>query len=318
MVTMLLFGANRAEQAGVESAVATAYARLGYVAGIARIDLAADAYFRRADAALAWADRPVDRGVSLYLRAFHHLGSGDWDRVEALAREASRLLEAIGDRQEAEIAQTIGAHALYYRGAGEEALACYRAIVDSARGRANAQHLAWGLCLSARSHLALGRVEEAVACMAEARVHVAQISDRMSAALCDGLLAEVLVRAGRVEEAARVARLLMPRLKGPPLPLAPCLHAYAGVTEALIAAWEEGDRRARAEVPPALSKLAAFAGVFPIAVPAALRALGRAARAAGWARPAAALLHASATSARARRMPYDEAAAWRDAGAPPR
>ncbi len=280
LVAMLLLGTRAAERIGSEALASASYARLGYVLGLMGFEKAAVHHFQKAHRARA-PGNDAERALCLYLEAFHHLGTAAWRRSRDLAMEAASILDTLGDHQDGEIARTIAAHALFYAGQVDEAEAEYAAIIRSARVRGNAQHHGWGLLFTARSKLARGDAKGALPELLEARRLIANLSDRLTIVIGEGLYAEALWEAGDYEQAVRVARAILPRLSGTPLPLAPCLHGYAGAARVLLSRWEAGDRAVREDALLATARLSSFAALFPMAVPESLRALSRVLRMTG-------------------------------------
>src|SRR5262249_31161498 len=189
MVGLLLLGVNQAERAGSPSTVVESYARLGYIAGVAGLHRAAQRYFHRA-AAVSRDGASSDRAMTLYLHSFYHLGLGQWRDAEGKGNSAVSLLLDNGDRQGAEIAQTIASHAVYFSGRFREARSRYLQVLEWARARGNVQHEAWGLYLLARSDLALGDVEVATEELEDAQRLLDTIVDRFSTVISGGLLAQ--------------------------------------------------------------------------------------------------------------------------------
>ena len=273
MITSLVLGANLAERAQHTREIIGAFARLGYVAGLVAGERLAAMFF---DGALRLArdrdDQPA-LALTLYLRAFHELGQGRLASAEEVGTRAVRLLEQVGDVQSSEVARTIVGHALYFQGRFEETARWYTSLHQSARRRGNSQHMGWALTLQARALLMLGRTAEAVPLLEEGRLLLAPLADRMSIAMCEGLLASAYLLAGRPDDARNVTATLTPRLRGPVLPLAPCLHGYLGALSVALADCPPGatpDPGVRRSVRAAARRLRRFAQVFPLAQPAAL------------------------------------------------
>jgi hypothetical protein len=309
MTTALMLGANLAERAGAPAESIESFARMGYIAGLARLDYVARFYFAQS-ARLARARGDARAlAVSMYLRAFDDLGQGRWARAEAGGDEAVRLLEEVGDLQDADVARTIVGHAVFFQGRVEEAGDRYRLLAESARRRANKQHAGWGLALEARSLLELGRSADALVLLQEARPLLAALADALSIAMCEGLLASACLAEGRLPEAREVAAALAPKLAGAVLPLAPCLHAYVGACEVALA-WPDGPD-ARAGARGAVRNLRRFARMFPIARPAALRVEAAVAIREGKPGRAARLARRSLQQARALGMVPEQARARR-------
>ena len=228
MLAVLFWGLLWARRSNQRELVIEAQARLAYVAGVAGVRGVARALFGRAGRLAVHDDHRPSRARAQYLEALYGLGQGEWDRVARLAGAAAQVLAEAGDVQDVEIAQTVTAHAAYYRGDVAGAAAGFRTVLASARDRTNVQHFGWGLFLTARSALASGRVDEAVATLEQARGVLQPIADRSSIAICEGLLATAYARRGDLDAAAGVLRGLLPRLVHGVMPLPPCFDAYLG------------------------------------------------------------------------------------------
>jgi eukaryotic-like serine/threonine-protein kinase len=273
MTASLVLGANLAERAGAPAEIIGAFARLGYVTGLVRLSRLSTTFFERAmRLADARGDLPA-LALTLYLRAFHDLGQGRFAAAEATGAQAIRLLDQVGDVQAGDIARTIVGHAVFFQGRVEEAGDRYAALFESARRRANRQHMGWALALRARSLLTLGRAGEAVPLLEEARLLLAPLADDLSIFMCEGLLASAYLATDRGRDAEQVAAALEPRLRQAVLPLAPCVHGYVGAGAVALRCW---DRAGAADAAwPRTARLAArglsrFARMFPMARPAAL------------------------------------------------
>jgi eukaryotic-like serine/threonine-protein kinase len=291
MTAVVALGTNLAEQAGASALSIESFAQLGYIAGLMGMDAVARFYFERA-AHMAEATKDSRAlAVGLYFHAFHDLGRGRWADVEARGGNAIALLDDIGDPQAADVARTIVGHAIFFQGRIEEAGAWYQSLANSARRRANRQHLGWGLALEARSLLETGRAAEAVPLLEEARATLAGLADALSIAMCEGLLASAYLGDGQLDGARALTATLASRLAGAVLPLAPCLHAYLAAAEVALACRVRApdDQGARDAARTASRNLRRFARMFPIARPASLRIRAEVAAQAGSRRKTAAL-----------------------------
>jgi len=267
MLAILLWGLLWARRSGQAALVIEAEARLAYVAGVAGFPRLASGIFAVAGRRATRREHGAARARAQYLEALYLLGRGEWSRVVSAADAAAETLKELGDVQDAEIAQTVAAHAHYFGGDVARAAAGFEAVLASARARTNAQHIGWGLFLTARSSLAMGRVADAVPPLEEARRILTPLADRSSIAICEGLLATAYVRAGDHGAAAAVLGDLMPRLSGGPMPLPPCIDAYQGAAEAAVILWRT-DRASRArerDARRAVRGLERFASLFPFA-----------------------------------------------------
>jgi tetratricopeptide (TPR) repeat protein len=293
------------------------YGLLGVVAGGFQLRRVAERCFETARSLRNDASDVTAFASALYMEALYRTALGDWEASRRLAVESLELLNGIGNQQDAEIARTILANSCYYQGLFAEAEAGSRAVLQSAEHRANAEHLAWGLFLTGRSLVALGRLREAVDYLRRGHARIVDVGDLSSMIMCEGSLARALLYGGDTDQAAALAEVLWRRLRAlrAPIPGPQCLDAYGALPEVYLALWEsrrdaaatfgEGARWACRE-------LRRFARMVPMAQPAALRftALehwleGRSARAeAFWGRSLAAARHY--------RMPYDEARVHHD------
>jgi tetratricopeptide (TPR) repeat protein/predicted Ser/Thr protein kinase len=319
MLAVLLWGLLWAWRSGRAELVIEAQARLAYVAGVAGLPRLAHTLFARAGKLAVHKDHRAAKARALYLEALHGLGLGDWKRVVTLAESAAEVLAQIGDLQDAEIAQTVAAHADYYQGDVTTAAVGFEAVLVSARARTNVQHLAWGLFLTARSALAADRVPEAVASLEEARRILQPMADRPSLAIAEGLLASAYVRANDAAAASAVLAVLLPRLSRGVMPLPPCFDAYLGAAEAAVGLWraDRGSREREHDARRAVRALERFAGLFPLARPAAHRLRAAILSAQGRARAAAAELRASGELADRLGMKLEAVAARRTDPAQP-
>ena len=285
-------GTNLAEQAGASALSIESFAQLGYIAGLMGMDAVARFYFGRA-AHMAEATKDSRAlAVGLYFHAFHDLGRGRWADVEARGGNAIALLDDIGDPQAADVARTIVGHAIFFQGRIEEAGAWHQSLANSARRRANRQHLGWGLALEARSLLETGRAAEAVPLLEEARATLAGLADALSIAMCEGLLASAYLGDGQLDGARALTATLAPaagrcRAAAGALPA----QAYLAAAEVALACRVRApdDQGLRDAARTASRDLRRFARMFPIARPASLRIRAEVAAQAGSRRKTAAL-----------------------------
>ena len=310
MVASLLMGVNLADRASSPSAVVESHARLAYISGVAGVHRAANHYFDRASTLARKQASSSGRALTLYLHAFYQLGIAEWAHAEQNGREAVTLLLEIGDRQDAEIAQTIAAHAVFFSGRLGDARRDYQQVFESARARGNRQHEAWGLFLLGRSDLAMGCLALATDELERAYALLPQLADRFSVAICCGLLGQAYLARGDLRGAERVAAEL-DELTRSVLPLAPCVHGYVGAADVRLAVAERdrADGRSRAAAGVAARNLTRFARTFPMARAASLRIRARVDLLHDDVVRANKRLRRSVASARKHGMPYEAALA---------
>ncbi|HTQ44027.1 MAG TPA: protein kinase [Polyangiaceae bacterium] len=270
MLAVLLWGVLWARGSSEPALLIEAEMRLAYVAGVAGFHGLAARLFSAAGRLADGGKHATARARVRYHEALYRLGHAEWDRVVEQAEAAAEVLKKAGDVQDAEIAMTIAAHADFYRGDVTTAAVGFEAVLASARDRTNAQHVGWGLFLTARSALVSGRIDEALASLEDAHRVLRPLADRSSIAICEGLLAMAHARAGALDAAAAVLAELLPRLQGAVLPLPPCVDAYTGAAEAAVAVWRADPANGARErdAMRAVKALGRFARLFPFARPA--------------------------------------------------
>jgi tetratricopeptide (TPR) repeat protein len=313
MVATRLLAVNLAVEASRTQGVAQSYAQLAYIWGLCRLHPLARTYFRRAQDAARAENDPSEIAFALYIESVYHLSFGSWARCEETARPALSLLQQIGDRQEAEMVQTILGHVEHFTGRFEAAVRRFAGLLESARSRANVQREAWGLYAMARSMIPLGNIDEAVRMLREAQLLLATQADAASVMICDGLLAQAYLQLGRLSEARAVVDTLAERTHGSVPTVFSTVHAYAAVAEVYLAAWERALRTGGATMDVAkrakraCADLRTFALLFPLALPMAQRFTGHAHWLAGRTGPAEETWKKALATAREMQMPYEEA-----------
>jgi tetratricopeptide (TPR) repeat protein len=240
--------------------------------------------------------------------AMYRLGVAEWDKAVALGRRSFALGQQTGNVQEAELAQTITAHALYYSGRIATAWREYQSIVESSRRRANRQHIGWGLFLSGRSSLALGRIDEANELLEEGYEQLRELPDIVSQTMCEGSLARAALLQDRIDRAEEVAGSLLSRLRSGKRPaVGQCLDAYGNLATVTL---EISARRlnavSRRNASRAVNELRIFSCFFPVGRPAAYRCRAVQARLAGRTTIARRLATSAVEHSSALGMPYEE------------
>jgi tetratricopeptide (TPR) repeat protein len=301
---------NLAHVSRTHGAATQSYAHIGYIAGSARLASLARTCFSRARELRQVAD-PNVFGGSLYFEAIYETGLGNWERSRELGEEAVRLLEGLGNRQEAEIANAIVANSLFYQGRFNESERRCRAIHESASARGNAHHSAWGLFLAGRSLLCMGQLSEALLALQQGRALLEPLDDFLSKIMCDGSLARAYLYAGDRMQAAEMASVLEQRIRSRwVIPLVQCLDGVAALPEVAIAlSQRSADPQLVASARYGCRALRRFSHMFPIARPVALRQSGWLLCAHRAHRRALRLWERSRLMAVRLRMPYEEARA---------
>ena len=181
---------NLAERAGRRGEVRRQYAQLGYMAGLARLHPLARHYFRLAREGGSATGELAGIATALWYESSYEVTFARWSHAAQRADEAIHLLARLGSQGDLQIARTLRAHADYYTGHFEASLPRFEEIRESGREWSNMQYEAWGLYSLARSLIPLGRLDEALARLQEARELLARQQDQASDVICHGLLVE--------------------------------------------------------------------------------------------------------------------------------
>lgn len=312
MIGSVLLAVNLAERARADLPVATQYSQLGYLSGIAGLRRLSEAYFRRAHDNGSRTNDLQGMVAAVYQEVAYYVGEAKWSDARRVGATAMELAERLGNPQELETALTVLGHGDFC--AGDFALNYQRSqqLLESARARANQQHVAWGLYSLGRNLLARGDVDGAIELFEQARPILARLSDRGSNVICLGLLGLACLRRGDQAAARSMADAALQSMRGLIPAVFPTGHGYAAVVETYLGLLES---HAPAAGPPrravweSCAYLWWYAALFPIGRPSAYVLTARALRLSG--RPRAARRFASRGAGVARRleMPFEGAMA---------
>jgi tetratricopeptide (TPR) repeat protein len=272
IVAFALWSINQAERAGHYFAAARNYSGLGWVFGLAGASGWADAYFRRAKEA---GTRAQDRGgliFALTSEAVYRIGLGQWAEVEVLLDACEVPCAEARDPQGWELLTTLRGHPAYLQGNLQKAIRYHQAVLRSAKGRGNHQHVAWSHYCLGRAALAEGRAPEALRELAAAEAALVKVDDAMSVITCAGLRAQAHLALGELEEARVAADLARTRIGNAPPTVFLTMHGYQGIVETYLALAAAEKDRAQAQAHRRVAKLwlgryRRMARTFPVAQP---------------------------------------------------
>lgn len=271
---------NLAERAGAKREQAGALASMAILMGVVPSHRLAQAYARRAMAAL---DEVEDLGVRaqvLTRTSLYEVGIGSWERAQAALREAMMLCERLGDRRMYGESLIVLALAHRYAGDFAGALALYERLHETAKRHGNDQERSWTLNGKGMILLRQGEVEEAARCFDEAESLVAANPDETERLNTLSQRALIHLRRGRNEAAWEAAQELLAMIARKP-PIAPhAIDGLSGTAEVCLGLWEMGQEggRVRQAAKQACRALARFARLFPMAEARAWRWRGEFAR----------------------------------------
>jgi len=317
VVSMSLRAVNEIETASPRVQVASPYAWLGFSAGLARMHRLARSYFAQAqDAARATGDT-AGKHVGSVLESMNHLRFARWADCESINRAALAELRDAGDPTTAETHLTMLASMQYFVGRFEESVDHFEQLRVAARARRNLQHEAWGLYCTCINLIALGRFDESLPRLHEAKAIVEKRSGTISLLITHGLYTLVYVRSGRDDEARRMADETSARIeKTPATATFASSFGYVGAAEGYLELADRARHRGAADAAELLARARAacarlrrFALLFPFAGPARLRYRAQLAALEGDRRAARRGFDRAIELSRRLAMPYDEAQA---------
>ena len=161
-------GLNLAEEAGSRSAEARLAAACSVAAGLLARHRLAEAYLRRAFAALAGTDDPSARSWVLQAAALYGIGVGRWAEVRQHLEEADAIVRRLGDpRRLAEITG-LRIWERYFQGELPAVRPVLAAMDRLGRHSGDAQVRAWAVAGHAVIGLRTGDLEQAAAALAAA------------------------------------------------------------------------------------------------------------------------------------------------------
>ncbi|MDB5351001.1 MAG: hypothetical protein JWN86_2248 [Planctomycetota bacterium] len=265
---------NSAEAAGPSPTLARAYATVAIAASLVPLFRIARHYATRGLEVAEGLDDLQARAWVLELVGMTELDVGRWDAAQAHLEGAVEVAERINDwRRWSEAVGELGRLKLH-RGHFEESRGLFARQHDRAIRGGHDQARIWGLHGQALNLIRLGRNDQALALLAQSPALSGERVGLSDAILGGGLLSWVQLRLGD-REAARLAAESTVRHIGDTRPMVGySFDGYAGAAETLVVLAEDGRPHSSRAAKSALAALHAFARVFPIARPRALRLTG--------------------------------------------
>lgn len=286
-------------------------AQLGYVLGVARLDGAARRTFDEASTEATTRGDPGAQAAVRYHEALVHISFARWAEAERTGREAIGWAQQTADATDRGNAATMVLHVELYTGRLADSLRRCRALSAQAAPLGHRQHEAWGWYAGARVHLARGAVEAAIEDLRRAEALLETLMDSASTLITRGLLAQALVRAGRLAEGASVLQAGMATLDAGVSSVFSTQDGFAALVEAGHGLARAGhDAPASAAAARRASRaLQQLSWAYPVAGPASLLARAHVADLAGRTRRRERLVDRALQAAERLGMPYATAAA---------
>ncbi|HJU65226.1 MAG TPA: AAA family ATPase [Gemmatimonadaceae bacterium] len=269
---------NLAESAGPSPELARAYAAVGAIAGFVPAHGMARAYCDRALTTVQTLDDAPARAYVSMAVAVYHAGLGQWREARMLLQDTLEISKRLGDHRRWEDGANNMAAIAFLEGAFEESLTLGEAFYSSATRRRDAIVQAEGLRRRAYCRLALGDVASLDDDLDElSRIRVGQEAKAGAHQYADVHVLRALTALRRDDlEAARVsADAALARVAKSQPASFDLLAEYSGLAESYVTIWERmrcAGISPRAELVSgaraACKRLAAFARIFPVGLPA--------------------------------------------------
>ena len=197
---------NLAERAGPSPELARAYSIMCLAAGSIPIHPLARTYARRAEQTARRTGQLWPLGYVRFITCVYKIGAARWAELHEALEEAEGLLEQAGDRRALGDALTVQAMSSLYRGEFRRAAAGFDDVHQRGRRDENIQHQVWGLLGKAECLLRAGRLNEAARLLVAALALLTDHPNQAERLRAYGLLAVVRLREGDAQAAQQAAQ----------------------------------------------------------------------------------------------------------------
>jgi tetratricopeptide (TPR) repeat protein len=317
LIVMSLVAVNHVERANPAIHVASPFAWLGYTAGTVRMHKLARSYFDRAvEGAKASGDPSALPSVYI-VEHLYQVAFGNWAALEEIVFTSLDLLKDGADPHTYNQHTTAIGNVDYLIGRFAASIRRFEGLRRAAEEQSNIQHMIWAKYAVARCHVSMGRFEEAIPCLLEAKELLTKHPERPSEIIVRGLLGTAFLWSGKEAEALAVADDVADLLRSTDNAIYSTITGFVGAAEVYLAFWERAKRRgSRSEAAEFEGKarricaeLRKFCFAYPFARPIYHRYRGRAEHVAGQRLAAIRALRKSVELSKKLKMPFDEAEA---------
>ena len=267
---------NTAERAGPSPELASSYAGMAVLAGLAQLHPLAESYVDRALRVAKEVNQPSNLITVNVVTGVYELGVGKWDSVRAKGQDAKAICEQLGDyRQWGDSTVLLAENALISSDI-EYAMNTQKILLDDARKRRNPLQQGWGLFGVAANSIRQGNEAEAIPMLEEALQILEELPNLASSINTNGQLALAHLRLGQHGQALAYASAVLDLASN----ISPTVYSmdlgFAAVAEVYFELWEKALRDSNRQfdsdknkllAEKALKLLRAFEKVFPIGRP---------------------------------------------------
>ncbi|MDQ3004032.1 MAG: AAA family ATPase [Chloroflexota bacterium] len=267
---------NTAEKTGPSPELASAYAGMAVLAGLAQLHPLAETYVQRALAVAKEVNQPSNLITVSVVTSVYQITVGKWDEVRARVEEAKALSEQLGDsRQWGDCTVLLAENAIISSDI-EYAINIQKVLLADARKRRNPLQQGWGLFGVAANNIRLGNEAEAVPMLEEALQILEELPNLASSINTNGQLALAHLRLGQHGQALAYAGVVLELAAD----ISPTVYSmdlgFAAAADVYFELWEKVLRDSTGQVDAdkyellaerALKLLRAYQKVFPIGQP---------------------------------------------------
>jgi tetratricopeptide (TPR) repeat protein len=192
---------NTAETAGPSPELASSYAGMAMLAGLAQLHPLANTYVDRALTVACEVNQLPNQVTVRVVSGAYKVGVGKWAEVREMVEEAKAICEQLGDmRQWGDCAAMLGENA-FISGDLHYSLDMENTLLEDARRRRSPLHLCWGLLGVAVNYMRFGKIVQAIPLLEEALQILEETPNLASSIENNGQLALALFRLGEDEKA---------------------------------------------------------------------------------------------------------------------
>ena len=229
---------NLAERAGLSSELARAYANMCTVVSLIPLVSLAEAYARKALAAVESLDHLSTQAFVLSRTSVYAIGVGQWQKIREAIAQVIQISERLEDRRQWGEALVILAGVDYYQGRFVNSIERYTELYTVAQRKNDVQFQAWALSGRSQALLRLGRLDEAIADLDATFPLLLQSADRTREIVTYGVLGMVRLRQGELDLAQQAAEAATTLIADSSPTSRYLLEGYAGTTEVYLTLWE--------------------------------------------------------------------------------
>ena len=267
---------NEAEKAGTSAELATAYASMGVLAGLAQLHPLAESYVERGLAVAKKVNQPSNIITVNVVTSAYKLTVGKWDEVREKMIEAKAISEELGDYRQWGDSVVLAAESALISSDITYAMKMQLILLEDARRRRNPLQQGWALFGVAANNIRMGNAASAVPMLEEALQILEEIPNIASSINTNGMIALAHLRMGRNDQALQYAGKVLKLAEN----LSPTVYSldigFSAVSDVYFHLWENAlldpSRKLDAEqlnasALKAIKLVRAFEKVFPIGQP---------------------------------------------------